>query len=308
MTPEPALPSPAELARRFGDLLDRCVFDRSGQTPSCAVSGGADSVALAVLAVAAGLRPTLCHVDHGLRPGSADEANVVESLARRLGLPFQSFAIDVGSGPNLEARCRDARFAALPDNVMTGHTADDRAETILLNLMWGAGAAGLSAMKPGGRHPILRLRRSDTVALCAALDLEPFCDPTNNDPAIRRNRVRHELLPLINDISQRDVVPILDRQADLLGDEVALLDSLAAELDATDAKAIASAPKPLARRALRNWLAASLPPDHRPDAATVERALGVARGDAVGTDIGAGWRLQRSAQRLSIVGPGPPDL
>lgn len=271
--------------------------------PSCAVSGGADSTALAVLAVAAGLRPTLCHVDHGLRPGSDSEAALVESLAERLGVRFASYRVHVAPGANLEARCREARFGALPTDVMTGHTLDDRAETILLNLMRGAGSDGLSAMAAGGRHPILGLRRSDTEAVCDQLGLEAFVDPSNADPSIRRNRVRHELLPLLNQISDRDVAAILSRQADLLGDEVELLDRLASEIDPTDARAVAAAPIALARRALRGLLLASLPSDHPPDAATIDRALAVARGESVGTDIGVGWRLQRSAQRLSILAP-----
>ena len=79
---------------------------------------------------------------------------------------------------------------------MTGHTADDQAETVLLNLLRGAALDGLAGMDPG-RRPLRRLRRAETRALCAELDLTPVADPSNDDPAFRRNRVRHELLPLL---------------------------------------------------------------------------------------------------------------
>ena len=111
-------------------------------------------------------------------------------------------------------------------------------------------------MAAGARHPILGLRRSETQALCAAAGLAPSCDQSNDDPAFVRNRVRHELLPLCAQVAGRDPVPVLARQAGVLRDEVALLDTLATELvpDPADARAVAAAPLPLARRALRRWL------------------------------------------------------
>ena len=99
----------------------------------------------------------------------------------------------------------------LGPDALTGHTADDQAETVLLALLRGSGATGLSAMRPGGRHPLLALRRRDTRLLCAALQLDPVDDPTNADLRFRRNRVRHELLPLLDAIAERDVVPLLVR-------------------------------------------------------------------------------------------------
>src|SRR5690606_30551129 len=141
-------------------------FPPPGTPVTCAVSGGPDSSALLVLAVAAGCRATAVHVDHGLRPGSAAEAEVVAALADRLGAGFRSVAVDVADGPNLEARCREARLAALPPDACFGHTADDQAETILVNLMRGAALEGLAGMRPGPRHPLLALRRAETHALC----------------------------------------------------------------------------------------------------------------------------------------------
>ena len=154
-------------------------------------------------------------------------------------------------GPNLEARARAARYGVLPADVLTGHTADDQAETVLLNLLRGAGLDGLAGIAPGPRHPILALRRHETRALCQAVGLTPVDDPTNADPAFRRNRVRHELLPLLDDIAGRDVVAVLARQAAApAGTRPTLLDGLAAALDPTDARALAAAPAALARRAV----------------------------------------------------------
>ena len=211
------------------ELLARCSFPPAGTEVDCAVSGGADSLALLALAVEAGCVVTVHHVDHGLRPGSAVEADRVRVAAERFGAAFRSHAVHVPAGPNLEARARAARYGALPEGVLTGHTADDQAETVLLNLVRGAGLDGLAGMAPA-RRPLRRLRRVETQGLCVELGLDVFHDPSNDDPAFRRNRVRHELLPLLDDLAQRDVVPVLARQADLLRDDAAVLAELAADL------------------------------------------------------------------------------
>jgi tRNA(Ile)-lysidine synthase len=267
-----------------------------------AVSGGADSLALLALAVAAGLRVTAVHVDHALRPGSATEADVVADAARRLGAGFRAVRAPVEPGPNLEARARETRRAALPDGAMTGHTLDDQAETVLLNLLRGAGADGLAAMRPGPAKPLLALRRSETAALCAELGLEPVVDPTNADVALRRNAVRAQVLPLLDGVAGRDVAPLLARTAALVADDAELLARLAAALDPTDAAALAAAPPALGRRAVRAWLGGA----HPPDAATVERVLDVARGEARGTEVGGGRRVRRTAGRLRLE-PAPAD-
>jgi tRNA(Ile)-lysidine synthase len=266
------------------------------------VSGGPDSLALLALAVQAGCRATAVHVDHGLRPGSAAEAGVVQAAAARLGAAFRGVRVEVGAGPNLEARARAARYAALPPAALTGHTADDQAETVLLNLVRGAAIDGLAGMDPA-RRPLRRLRRHETRALCAALGLAPVADPSNDDPALRRNRVRHELLPLLDAIAERDVAPVVARQADLARDDARLLDDLAAALDPSDARALAAAPPPLARRAVRRWLRDGGPggPEHHPPpAAAVERVLAVARGDAVACELPGGWRVARTRGRLRL--------
>jgi len=264
------------------------------------VSGGADSLALLVLAVAAGCDVTAVHVDHGLRAGSAAEADDVAAAAERYGAAFRAEHVDVEPGPNVEARARAARRAVLPLDALTGHTADDLAETVLLNLVRGAGLGGLAGIRTGPTKPLLGLRRSETRELCRAEGLTPVEDPTNDDISLRRNRVRHDLLPLLDDLAQRDVAAVLARQAVLLADDADLLDALAAEIDPTDARALAAAPVPLARRAVRRWLvdAGGDVERHPPDAATVERVLAVARGDAKACDAGGGLGVARSGGRL----------
>ena len=282
------------------DLLERCTFPRPGTHVSCAVSGGADSLALLALAAAHGCDVTAIHVDHGLRPGSDAEADVVARAASVVGATFRSERVDVSPGPNLEARARDARYGVLPADVLTGHTADDQAETLLLNLLRGSGRAGLGAMRPE-RRPLLALRREETHRLCDELGWDRVEDPSNLDPAHRRNRVRRELLPLLCDIAQRDVVPVLARQAALMRDESDLLAELAATLDARDAAAVAAAPVALARLAVRQWLREDTGGPHPPDAAAVERVLAVARGEVVATEV-AGHRVARTAGRLRVEG------
>jgi tRNA(Ile)-lysidine synthase len=282
------------------DLLARCSFPPAPTAVTCAVSGGPDSLALLVLAVEAGCDVTAVHVDHGLRPGSAAEADVVAGVAERWGAGWSSVRVELEDGPDLEARARRARTAALPAGTLTGHTADDQAETVLLNLLRGAGLDGLSGFDPATR-PLRALRRRETHKLCADLGIHPVHDPSNDDPRFRRNRVRHELLPLLDAIAERDVAGVLARQADHLRADAELLDELAEALDPTDARAIAGAPEPLAARALRRWLRAG-PEHHPPDAATVARVLAVARGQATGCDVGGGRSVRRTGQRLRLLG------
>ncbi|MDQ3384991.1 MAG: tRNA lysidine(34) synthetase TilS [Actinomycetota bacterium] len=285
------------------ELLSRCRFPPPGTAATAAVSGGADSLALLVLSTAAGLRVDAVHVDHGLRPGSAAEADVVRDAAVALGADFRSERVVVEPGPNLEARARAARRAVLPADAMTGHTADDQAETLLLNLLRGAGLDGVAAMRPGPHKPLLGLRRAETHAVCREAGLQPVVDPSNVDPAFRRNRVRHEVLPLLDDVACREVVPLLARTSALAGQDAELLDALAAAVDARVVAELVAAPEPLARRALRRWLVEEHPP-HPPSEAALERVLAVARGETVATDVGGGLRVARTGGRLRVERPG----
>lgn len=289
----------------IADLLQLCRFPPAGTEVTCAVSGGADSLALLMLAVAAGCAVTAVHVDHGLRPGSAAEADIVAAAARRCGARFRAETVDVGAGPNLEARARAARYAVLPDDALVGHTADDRAETMLLNLLRGAGPTGLAAHGPSPRRPILALRRTDTEALCRHLGLDPVVDETNTQPVFRRNRIRHEVLPLLADIADRDLVPILVRQGELFAELERDLEVIAERIDPTDSRAVAAASPSVARIAIRRWLLeAGVNDGYPPTAAAVDRVLAVARHEHRATEVDGGWRVSRSAGRLRATPPG----
>lgn len=293
----PALTENLQMHPLIIAALPRCTFPPAGSAVTCAVSGGADSMALLVLSVAHGCRVTAIHVDHGLRPDSHREAEHVRDLAKKLGADFDARQVRIEPGGNLEARARQARYSVLPAEVLTGHTADDQAETVLINLLRGAGLRGLSGMRPNHQHPLLQLRRVETRALCKALDIHVVNDPSNDDPRFQRNRIRHELLPLLDELAKRDVATLLARQAEIFRSDADLLDELATHLDPTNARELIAAPIALARRAIRAWIALPYPPD----AATVERVLTVASGDVTACDIGDGRQVRRSHQRLRIV-------
>jgi tRNA(Ile)-lysidine synthase len=261
------------------------------------------------LGVASGCRVTAIHVDHGLRPGSADEADVVAEAARRFGAAFRSERADLVDGPNLEARARAARLHALGPDAATGHTADDQAETVLANLLRGAGVSGLAAMRADHRHPLLGLRRSETVALCDRFGLHPVQDPSNEDPRFLRNRIRHELVALCSDIAGRDIVPVLARQAGVLAGDAEILAAVASLVDPTNAASLSAAPPPVGRRSVREWLTGSGP--YPPPLDAVERVLQVARGERLATEVPGGTRVRRSLGRLSkeaVVAPVGPVI
>ena len=282
----------------LSDLLARCTFAPPGTAVDCAVSGGPDSMALMVLAVEAGLDVTAWHVDHGLRPVSASEGELVARTAVSVGAAVMRLEAPVEHGPNLEARAREARISVLPAGVLTGHTADDQAETVLVNLLRGAGVPGAAGIGSPERRPLLALRRRETRALCEDLGIQPLADPMNDDPRFVRNRIRHEVLPLLADVSGRDPIPLLARHAMRAAEATHLLSGLVADVDPTDVRALAELPDDLVRLALRGWLtrgADGLPPD----SASVERVLDVARGRIRATEVVGGYRVVRSAGRLS---------
>jgi tRNA(Ile)-lysidine synthase len=264
-------------------------------------------LALLALAVAAGCQAHAVHVDHGIRPEGADEAARVADAAHALGATFESCRVEVLPGPDLEARARWARYQVLPPGVLTGHTADDQAETVLLNLMRGCGLDGLRGIRddgtgPGGaRRPILALRRWETADLVRSLRLHPVADPSNDDRRFRRNRARHEVLPLLGSVAGRDPVPLLARTAALVGEDSDYLDTEAARLDPTDVKALLGAPLPLARRALRRWLRQSSDGEaHPPSYAELGRVWEVVSGNARACELSGGRRVSRSRGRLSV--------
>jgi tRNA(Ile)-lysidine synthase len=242
--------APGEL-RLVADLAAKALAAAGGPAPgdgvAVAASGGADSLALLhALRVLAGPREwrlAVLTVDHGLRPGSAADAAFVADHAKALGLPARVLTlapVDLEAhrpaGP--EGAARAARYAVLWPAadalgchwLATGHTLDDQAETVLLQLLRGAGPDGLAGMSVrSGRllRPLLEVRRAQTRACCAAAGLPWREDPTNATDTPLRNRVRHQLLPLLEDL-RPGATTTLARTATLAADERAWLDPLVA--------------------------------------------------------------------------------
>jgi tRNA(Ile)-lysidine synthase len=194
-----------------------------------AVSGGPDSMALlhvlAKLAPKLGLEVRACGVDHGLRPDAGDELILAQRFATDLAIPFTSIKLDLTPGPNLMARARDARYAALRGvleewkgpirvgrapraSIATGHHADDRAETVLIRLLRGSGPSGLGVLSPRApmlTRPLVRARRADIMAHIERHRILYAEDPSNRDSRFLRTRVRQEVLPLLTELSPRIV-------------------------------------------------------------------------------------------------------
>lgn len=214
------------LAETVELALRRHAMLAGGETVLVGVSGGADSVALltTLLALAPAWRLALhvLHVDHGLRPDSARDADFVRELGGRLGVPVDVATVRVGQG-SVEAAARAARHAVLEATadrvgaarIALGHTADDQAETVLMRLIEGTGMRGLAGIPPvRGRiiRPLIEARHRDAVAALEAAGVRWVEDPSNDDPKFFRNRVRHELLPLLSSAYDG---PIVSRLADV---------------------------------------------------------------------------------------------
>jgi len=224
----------ARVRREVARALDRDGLIARGEGVVVACSGGPDSLtlvdALARLAPPRGLRLLVAHVDHGLRTGSAAEAGVVAAAAKRRGLAFEALRVSVEEGGSLQDAARRARHAVLRDAaarhgataVALGHTADDQAETVLMRALSGAtprALAGMAARSGALVRPLLRLWRRDTLAYCAALGLAALDDPSNRDPRFLRTRVRHELLPALEEVfpaARRRLVALADGQRRIL--------------------------------------------------------------------------------------------
>lgn len=223
-------PSLIRLVRRT--IEDECQL-AVGQRLLLAVSGGGDSTAL--LHVMAGLAEEhgvllFAHgIDHCLRPESAAELDLVESLAVRLSVPFSRTAITVGQGNSPQAKAREGRYAALRERareiggaiIVTAHHADDRAETVLIRMLRGSGLEGLGVLAAQERdllRPMIRARRRDIDLHLQRHQLEYATDPSNRNPKYQRSRVRHELLPLLEDLAPR----ITEQLCSLADEAVAL--------------------------------------------------------------------------------------
>ncbi len=225
-------------------------------------SGGNDSLALAIALKR--IRPSLCrdvlliHVDHALRPDSANGAREAARLAQRLEFQFTSIRLEEGlaerhPGAGLEEAARRERFAVFlrfsqqhgGAPILAAHHRDDQAETVLLHLLRGAGLGGVSGMReisrltvpwwscpPGGTsdlvvwRPLLFERRADLEAIVRISGLNAIDDPTNRGSDFRRNQIRHALLPAIEKVMPGGTEAIV-RFARITADEDALLDKIA---------------------------------------------------------------------------------
>lgn len=245
------------------------------------VSGGPDSLcllhAMARLERLFRVEVVCFHFDHRLRAGSARDVAYVRRQARALGVPFAlRTARDAPArGRSVEAWARTERYGAMRavaedvGGVMAvAHTADDQAETVLIALLRGGGLEAVKGMEVVTRplvRPLLEVTREETEAFCRSLGLRPRRDPMNQDRAMLRPAVRHDVLPLLADAARRDVRATLARTATLLADDAAYLDRLAREAAEAavlrdregvrvDAAALEALPRPIGRRVVRHVL------------------------------------------------------
>jgi len=286
------------------------------------VSGGADSMAMlhgAAAVVEGGARTwrlRVAHLDHGLRPESAEDASFVADAAAALRLPFESRRTDVAAlataeGRSIEDAGREARYRFLEEVaqdgswIATAHTADDAAETVLMNLLRGSGLAGVRGI-PARRgrvvRPLIGERRATLRSLLDAGGIAHRDDPSNVDVAFLRNRVRADVLPLLEAI-RPGAVERIGRFARLAADDDDLLDALAGaeasrriladgSIDWHDPPARA-----LARRVLRHVIG-----DSAPSAERLEALLDAAEGERGGVQIelGAGRVASVRSRRIRI--------
>jgi tRNA(Ile)-lysidine synthase len=332
-----------QLHRAWSDLHLPCAEARV----VVAVSGGADSVALLLgldeLVKAEKLRIHLivAHLDHQLRKGSHADAQWVKALAKRLGFVSVAKSLNVArkaaaTRDNLEQTARRTRYSFLAtvavrnraQIVLTAHTLDDQAETVLLNLIRGSGSDGLGGIEPmrplkeGSMAALVRplvswARRSDTEGYCRLRGVEFLVDKMNSDQRFARVRVRHQLLPLMATINPK-IVESLGRIADLAREDRAALEKQAdqilraavADYDKTATfrrlrvQGLSVADPALRRRALRQWLKqcrGDLRRLERVHVLAVESLLFGARGSRV-VELPGGAKIARKRDRLEYIG------
>ncbi|WP_417505133.1 tRNA lysidine(34) synthetase TilS [Microbacterium sp.] len=217
-----------------------------GSTVIVALSGGADSLALAAAtafeASKLGLRAASLTVDHGLQDDSAEVASTAAQAAAALGLDPLIVRVQVDGEGGPEAAARDARYRVLRDAaadvraaaVLLGHTLDDQAETVLLGLARGSGATSLQGMAPSREdddglrwlRPLLGVRRETTRAFCAASDLEVWDDPHNVDDRYARVRARERVLPVLEAELGPGIAEALVRTAEQLREDAEAFDEM----------------------------------------------------------------------------------
>jgi len=250
------------------------------------------AAALAFVAPRAGLRAGGVTVDHGLQQGSAERATALAALMCKLGLD-PALSIKVTPAKDNEAAARAVRYEGLDRTaqelhakaILLGHTLDDQAETVLLGLARGSGSrslAGMPARRGLYRRPLLALRRASTAAACAALGLEPWQDPHNHDFRFTRARVRHQLIPALEEALGPGVAEALARTASQLRADAECLDDLAfaesgqlrgdcSDPAGLDARHLNDLPRAIRTRVLRDAAIMAGCPDGALTAGHVER-------------------------------------
>ena len=231
-----------DLAARTKNYMIEQGLAEQGDLLLLAVSGGVDSMCLAHILLS--LRDKLdidiaiAHFDHQLRPESAEEKLFVEEFAGRNGILFFPGGCDIRAlGGNIEDTARRERYAFLRSvaartgaaSIVLAHHADDQAETVLLHLLRGSGTAGLAAMSPkedGLIRPLLFAERKDILEYAAEHQIEYREDSSNRDIRYSRNRIRHQLMPLLAEFNPR-VTQALNAAAEICRAEDALLDDMA---------------------------------------------------------------------------------
>ncbi|MFP5450932.1 MAG: tRNA lysidine(34) synthetase TilS [Thermoleophilia bacterium] len=288
------------------------------------VSGGPDSMCMLDVLLRVHDGPVgVLSMDHGLRAAAAGEVGMVTRHARAAGCAVHTESLAVAAGPGLQERARDARLACATRvaaehgyaRIAVGHTASDQAETVLFRIARGTGRAGAAGMAPRRGpfvRPLLCVSRAQTRAWCLDRGIPVVDDPSNDDRAFGRVRVRHDLLPALEGIHP-DAHRHVAHLAELLRDEGEVLAPLIDEAWARcarhgglDAGALAAEPAAMARLLVRRLVAEARLPAAAGERVHVERALDVAREGGRVTVPGGGG-LARERGTLVAFGPAAAD-
>lgn len=292
--------------RRLTQLLDdaREKTTLPGDGVVVALSGGADSAALALIVLHGGVSVRLVHVNHGLA-ASPTMGEAARDIAECLALPIEILSVQVGTGPSPEDQARDARYNALTTidgSVLTAHTRDDNAETLMINLLRGTGSAGLAGIPahraPNIYRPILEVTRSETREIATLGGLPFRDDPMNHDLSLTRNRIRRDLLPLMAEYNPQ-VVAALARAAKSVEADSAYLDRLTPTQarEGVPAGLVETLPRPLGDRLLADLL-----DRHRIGITSdrLERMRQVSSGAAQRQDLADGLTVRRDGAMVVI--------
>jgi tRNA(Ile)-lysidine synthase len=292
--------------RRLRELISATLpeLDLPGDEVEVALSGGADSAALAFLAIEAGVAVSAVHVDHRL-PASPRMARAAAAVAEHLGVSLDIASVEMADGPSIEEQARNARYSLLAGRagpIVTGHTRDDSVETMLINLIRGTGPSGLTGIPrfrpPNVYRPMLAVTRSETREMATLAGLPFVDDPMNEDLSLTRNRVRLVMLPLMRELNPQ-VDAALARTAETLERDRQYLEDRAAEHfgRALPVSAVSTLPRALADRVLHKALEES---GIGPTADRIQRMWSVASGECDRQDLAGGHSVVRRGALLVI--------